>query len=59
MDRLAEVLPNIEEYQEALRADLGDRRPRTDTGVLDHLLGMEALLVKSILAGFSYGCGKA
>jgi len=54
-----EVEVPTEEYYRALRQDMGQRHPKADRHLLDHLLSFEALCDVSILTGFSFGCDKA
>ena len=56
---VAEVETPTEYYYDALRKDLGERFPKADRHVVDHLLSLEAFLDRSILSGFSFGVDKA
>ena len=46
-------------YYDALRKDMGQRYPKADPHLLDHLVSLEGFLDKSIIFGFSFGISKA
>ena len=48
-----------EEYNSARAEDMRKRYPDCSPGLLEHLEALEPFLDTSILAGFSYGVGKA
>ena len=58
IERMAEETPT-DEYYDKLRLSLGERHPRADKLLLDHLVSLEGFLDKSIVFGFSYGVNKA
>ena len=58
MEKMAEETPT-DFYYDALRKDMGQRYPRADPHLLDHLISLEGFLDKSIIFGFSFGISKA
>ena len=58
IDRMAEETPT-DFYYDKLRESMGQRYPKADRFLLDHLVSLEAFLDKSIVFGFSYGVAKA
>ena len=56
---LTECEVPTEEYNSARANDMRERYPKATPGVLEHLEALEPFLDTSILAGFSYGVGKA
>ena len=56
---LTEIEVPTEEYNNARAADMAARHPNCSAGLLEHLSALEPFLDTSILAGFSYGVGKA
>ena len=57
--RLTEIEVPTEEYNTARAADMAARHPKCSAGLLEHLNALEPFLDTSVLAGFSYGVGKA
>ena len=57
-ERMGEETPT-DYYYEELRKDLGQRHPKADPFLLDHLVSLEGFLDKSIVFGFSFGVSKA
>ena len=58
MEKMAEETPT-DFYYDVLRKDMGQRYPRADPHLLDHLVSLEGFLDKSIIFGFSFGISKA
>ena len=57
--RLTDCEVPTEEYYSALNADRLERFPRASTWAHEHAASLETFLDTSILAGFSFGAGKA
>ena len=58
MEKMGEETPT-DFYYDELRKDLGQRYPKADPHLLDHLVSLEGFLDKSIIFGFSFGISKA
>ena len=58
LEKMGEETPT-DYYYEELRKDLGQRHPKADPFLLDHLVSLEGFLDKSIVFGFSFGVSKA
>ncbi|CAK9058285.1 unnamed protein product [Durusdinium trenchii] len=58
LEKMGEETPT-DYYYEQLRKDLGERYPKADPFLLDHLVSLEGFLDKSIIFGFSFGVSKA
>jgi hypothetical protein len=57
-EKMGEETPN-DYYYNQLRKDLGEKHPKADPFLLDHLVSLEGFLDKSIIFGFSFGVSKA
>eukprot|EP00435_Cladocopium_sp_Y103_P073148 s386_g42.t1 len=57
-EKMGEETPT-DYYYDQLRKDLGERHPKADSFLLDHLVSLEGFLDKSIVFGFSFGVSKA
>ena len=57
-EKMGEETPN-DYYYDQLRKDLGEKHPKADPFLLDHLVSLEGFLDKSIIFGFSFGVSKA
>ena len=56
---MTEVETPPEAYYDLLRIHLAGKYPGANPYLLDHMISLEAFLDKSIVSGFSFGCGKA